>query len=258
MKSGIYTITNIVNGKMYVGYTKNFKTRKNSHVNKLDKNKHCNIYLQRAWNEYGKQFFKFEILVECEEDFLPSEENYWCNLLNTHNKIYGYNIEPTNPEGKRSTSEYTRIKMREAHINRPVNYDVINKLAQIVAIKVNKYTIEGVYIKTYNSITQAAQETGLLNQNIGKCCKNTKTRCSCGGFRWRIFDGSTDNIDPLPSKKYTKRKTHPWTGKKHSEETKKKISNASIGRSKTRSAEGEKRRLEGIKSYNEKRKKLTI
>jgi predicted GIY-YIG superfamily endonuclease len=34
MKSGIYKITNLINGKIYIGSTCNFKDRKSKHKNK--------------------------------------------------------------------------------------------------------------------------------------------------------------------------------------------------------------------------------
>lgn len=97
MKSGIYTIENLVNGKLYVGYSTEIKDRWRAHKTELQRNVHKNTYLQHAWNLYGKEMFKFEILVECEERFLKSEEHYWCNMLNVHNREYGYNIKRTNP-----------------------------------------------------------------------------------------------------------------------------------------------------------------
>lgn len=113
---GIYTITNLVNGKLYVGLTKNLKERKKSHFKTLKYEIHGNPHLQSAVNRYGEENFLFEVLVECEEEFLCSEEHYWCNLLKVHDRKYGYNIEPTNPYGYPITlSEETKRKMSENH-----------------------------------------------------------------------------------------------------------------------------------------------
>jgi group I intron endonuclease len=98
--SGIYTITNIINNKIYIGYTINFLQRWSVHKHELKRNIHHNIHLQNAWNKYGEEAFEFEILEECEEQFLVSEEHYWCTILNTHNDKYGYNDRPTNPYNK--------------------------------------------------------------------------------------------------------------------------------------------------------------
>ncbi len=57
----IYKILNKVNGKFYIGSTKNFKRRKGDHIWALNKNEHYNILLQRSWNKYGSDAFIFLI-----------------------------------------------------------------------------------------------------------------------------------------------------------------------------------------------------
>jgi len=59
----IYIIQNKINNKCYVGLTvTTLKNRKRSHISSLNKNKHGNKYLQRSWNKYGKECFKFKLL----------------------------------------------------------------------------------------------------------------------------------------------------------------------------------------------------
>jgi len=119
MATGIYTIENLVNGKLYVGLAKCTKSRKSNHYKELRRNVHKNNHLQNAWNEYGEQSFRFEVLEECDEQFLYSQENYWCNMLDVHNRDYGYNIEPTNPNGRTkvfTTEQIENLKIRNAQI----------------------------------------------------------------------------------------------------------------------------------------------
>lgn len=55
-RSGIYQWRNLVNGKVYIGSTKNFTMRKKTHIEALRKNKHHNRHLQSAWRVvHGKQ-----------------------------------------------------------------------------------------------------------------------------------------------------------------------------------------------------------
>lgn len=108
---GIYTILNNTNGKIYVGYSSDFEKRKLQHVNSLVNNKHDNEHLQNVFNKHGN-VFEIELIEECEEDFLCALEHYWCNILNAHNRDFGYNILPTSPEGKHNThSLETRRKI---------------------------------------------------------------------------------------------------------------------------------------------------
>lgn len=114
MKSGIYTITNLVNGKIYIGYSVNIQRRWEEHICSLNGQYHENSKLQKAWNKYGKKSFIHELLVECEEQFLASEEHYWCNLLNVHNDKFGYNIRPTTPYNKPKLSKESRNRLSES------------------------------------------------------------------------------------------------------------------------------------------------
>lgn len=90
----IYKILNNINNKFYIGSTNNYKRRWYQHKYKLKNNKHCNIYLQHAWNKYGKDNFEFIIL----EDGLTDDKNiqfereqYFLDTLNPFHPN-GYNI----------------------------------------------------------------------------------------------------------------------------------------------------------------------
>lgn len=122
MKSGIYTIENLVNGKLYVGLTTDIEKRRKEHIIALNNKYHENSKLQNAWNKYGESNFRHEVLIECEEQYLFSEEHYWATLLNVHDDRYGYNIRPTHPYGKPRASEESKKRMSEAQkiaVNKP-------------------------------------------------------------------------------------------------------------------------------------------
>lgn len=131
MKSGIYTITNLVNGKVYVGYSKNLESRKAKHFYELRSQTHDNEYLQRAWNKYGEENFRYEILIECPIDLLASEEHYWCNLLDSHNRDRGYNLKPTHPEKLSACSEETKAKLSIANTGKKRTEETKRKLSLI-------------------------------------------------------------------------------------------------------------------------------
>lgn len=89
---GIYTITNKINGKIYVGCSKNIYSRWKSHRSELNCGKHVNLYLQNSWNLYGEENFIFEIKEKCEENQLIKKEKYWIKILNSRNNKNGYNL----------------------------------------------------------------------------------------------------------------------------------------------------------------------
>lgn len=113
MKSGVYIIQNLVNNKCYIGASQDALNRLWDHKTKLRGNYHINEHLQAAFNLYGESNFIFEILESYEDSLIFSFENYWCNILNTHDRRFGYNIDPTSPHGKCAISIESRIKMGE-------------------------------------------------------------------------------------------------------------------------------------------------
>ena len=127
MKQGIYTITNLVNNKIYIGYTFDFSKRKHEHFKKLRENIHKNKHLQSSWNKYGESNFKFEILIECSKETLISEEHYWANLLRVHDKNYGYNQRPTHPYNKIIHTPEMIEKMRNSLKGKKLSKESIKK-----------------------------------------------------------------------------------------------------------------------------------
>ena len=63
----IYSITNKVNGKRYIGVTHRLNTRWNEHKRHLRNNCHVNKKLQDAYNEYGEDNFIYDVLFELED-----------------------------------------------------------------------------------------------------------------------------------------------------------------------------------------------
>lgn len=96
----IYSLTNIVNGKMYVGKTtKPPQIRYNEHIeeSKKERSKHRQLYA--AIREYGVDNFKFQLIEKCEDDIAPNREQYYINLYNTfengYNETLGGDGKPT-------------------------------------------------------------------------------------------------------------------------------------------------------------------
>lgn len=95
MDSGIYAIKNAVNGKVYVGSSKNLSRRWKIHIQRLRNGTHHNRHLQAAFRRYGEGKFSYQLLEEVEEAELFSREQAWIDQLQSANHAVGYNISPT-------------------------------------------------------------------------------------------------------------------------------------------------------------------
>ena len=69
-QSGVYKITNKVNGKIYIGSAKCFQVRASQHLSSLEKQKHQNKHLQASFNKHGSGAFLFEVLEVVEGERL--------------------------------------------------------------------------------------------------------------------------------------------------------------------------------------------
>ncbi|MFA7709416.1 MAG: VOC family protein [archaeon] len=139
IKSGIYKILNIVNGKQYVGSAVNLEKRKKEHFYALKKQKHINTYLQRSFDKYGEDNLKFEVIEYIEDkNNLIEKEQYWMDKLNCVSPN-GYNICPTagNTLGVKCTEE-TKSKIKESSkggnhpsLNKHMTQEIKQKLSKI-------------------------------------------------------------------------------------------------------------------------------
>lgn len=113
-KRGIYSITNVKNGKKYIGSTQSsFKTRVIQHLSKLNTGKHHCPHLQAAWGLYGSYSFVFSI-EEVLDDMsqLLNREKFYLEKYDCCNS--GYNANP-NPNLSPMFNQNSREKSSKTH-----------------------------------------------------------------------------------------------------------------------------------------------
>lgn len=89
---GIYCIENVINNKKYIGLSRDINRRWLEHRSELNRGVHINQYLQRSWNIYGEQSFKFYVVELCEPEDLSDKECYYIEAYNTLSHQNGYNL----------------------------------------------------------------------------------------------------------------------------------------------------------------------
>lgn len=113
---GIYRIINVVDNKTYIGQSVNIAGRFARHRYQLNKNIHNNIKLQNAWNKYGSECFKFEIILKCKKGSLKKFEkqevqkipqNKRYNISKNYDNLYGKN----NPFYGKTHTKNTKKKL---------------------------------------------------------------------------------------------------------------------------------------------------
>ena len=114
MTCGIYQIKNVIDGKTYVGYSKNIERRLKKHFSNLSKDSHDNQYLQNAWNKYGEKNFESSILEEVDSLLLKEREKEYIQNLKTKYPN-GYNLTDGG-DGIVNLEESSKNKIREAQL----------------------------------------------------------------------------------------------------------------------------------------------
>lgn len=232
MKYTVYLRTNLINGKQYVGQTKNFKEREK--VWKCFKAKYAGKLINSARNKYGTDSFETTILKECEtQEELNKWEAYYINELNTKvpngynltdggegskgykmpdeqkEKLKGKHISPPTEFKKgnkpwntgKHLSEETKNKISEskkglmAGENNPMygRSRKEEKYAKLRAKKVYQYTLDGKLVKIWDSASDAARELGYNRGSIKDCCH---------GSRLQKYKGKTRLINCTQHKGY--------------------------------------------------------
>lgn len=114
----VYQITNVINGKIYVGSTKNFYERYREYVRFRGDNRTSKRGIEHAMRKWGFDYFVFSVLEVADgastETLVAREQYYLDTLLPFHRKGYNMCSKAYSCAG-RETTEETRRKQSIAH-----------------------------------------------------------------------------------------------------------------------------------------------
>lgn len=207
-KSGIYSIINTVNGKVYIGKALCIYRRIKNHIGALNmRSKDENRHLINAWFKYDRSSFKYEVLeyLDKDENKIAERELYWIDYYSSLNRKSGYNLRYDSSTGL-IVSEETRQKLSIAQIKRFEDPKEREKIAlcsktfwknnpdikKQMSIKVSKskekyrflqYSREGILLNTWESVSSIIQSNPSYKwQNIYSVCNGYKKTYM--GFVW--------------------------------------------------------------------------
>ena len=170
MISGIYKITNKLNGHFYIGQSVNIQARFREHhfSGKHIEDKDHNTPIHLAIYKYGWENFETEILEECSKDLLNEREIYWIEKLSA-TKNGNYNI---------LLGGQDRIKFYE----KPIEI----------------YDLNGQYVRTVKSAAEAAKELGVSRDFVYQVLY--KQRPTCGGHQLKFVEDKKSVIKKFISR----------------------------------------------------------
>ena len=215
--SGIYCIENLINNKKYIGQSIDMHARWHKHKSALNRHAHDNEYLQRSWDKYGEDNFKFYVIEFCSIDCLDEKEIYYIDFYNTLSRDNGYNLMSGGTFGRKysiesclkksrslmghKVSNYTRMRISENHADcsgenngmygRHHTEESKIKISMATKGRISsKRNLNNVYCieldRIFNDATEAAKQLNIDSSAILKCCRGE--RKTCGGYHWNFIN----------------------------------------------------------------------
>lgn len=194
--SGIYSIKNTVNNKIYIGSSVNIYKRLLKHRSLLRHNRHFNSILQNSYNKNLECNFIVEIIEIVPVGLIQEREQYFIDTLKpfyniSKNVIYFSKDVNTRDKISKTLKENYKKGYRNNSNKKIYVYD----------------RLSGRYLKEYYSITEACNSLGVSRKYIRGSINNQ----SSYKYPYNFSFVKTDNLPPFLSKieqKKVSRKTY--------------------------------------------------
>lgn len=164
----VYKAEDLTNGKFYIGCTNSFKQRVKQHLACYEKE---DCLFHQMIEKHGKDNFKFEIIetAETKEKALELEKKY----IKEYNSYMpnGYNMNKGNVGGHNSRA--------------------------VICL-----TLDGKFVRRYDSAAEAELEGGFRNTEVLLCCKNKLRSSKKHMFMFEddyLKNGAKEYIKPRPN-----------------------------------------------------------
>lgn len=206
---GVYMIENIVDTNIYIGSSKDVDSRIRSHFKGLNANKHHSIYLQRAFNVYGKDSFDSKLLITCHPDMLLFYEQ---QFIDQWKPVYNMSGIAGRPE----MTDHTKMSISIANKGRKLSVETRNNISKA---RTGRVTSEETKLKL-SKLSKGIKKSWLSERMMGKVSP-MKGRTQSDHARQLLSD---INKGKVLSAEHKGKISKSCKGRKHSEETRIKMS----------------------------------
>jgi len=113
----IYKVTNLINGKVYIGQTiAKFSVRKSQHI--YDAKNGSNVHFHLALRKYKSENFLWEIICDCVSiEECNEKEKYFISFYQSTDREKGYNLDFGGKNSERSEETKNKIKLSKQNIS---------------------------------------------------------------------------------------------------------------------------------------------
>lgn len=165
----IYRITNLINGKIYIGYThKKPEERLKGHIYGAIKNPDSHYRLARAIRKYGPENFITEALYQSyDKNHIANEmEDFFIQHYGSMNETIGYNMAPGGQGGDIKSKDQKRQLSEKMKVDNPsFRKDVRESISNSVSLlhKSGHYKNNENWVKSFE-----ANKQRFVDNNPGK------------------------------------------------------------------------------------------
>ena len=182
----VYMHVNKVNGKKYVGITKN-ATKRWRNGNGYCRNKHFFDAIKKyGWDGFAHLVMRIKMTLQ---EALKEEERLIA-LYRTQDKERGYNLSsggehPTQGEETRLLMSKNRMgkgrckRSEETRRLMSINHGGGTECAPVMCVENGAI---------YESINAASRATGINKKGISGCCRGVKHYNTAGGYHWEFMN----------------------------------------------------------------------
>lgn len=133
--SGIYKIQNKINGKCYIGASKNILIRVQQHIKRSN-----NFKLRQAMRKYGKENFTLTVLeIVADLTKLLEREIYYISLFHATETDRGYNILTDNKQIFDGIEVSKSLKNKVARTKDLVDFDEIPNYLKVPGATLRRF-----------------------------------------------------------------------------------------------------------------------